>query len=76
MMAALRTDGSLLDRLPAVRGRYTANAPLAGITWFKVGGSAEAMFRPADADDLAVEVEGRSAGVASVHGRYRVGAVA
>ena len=59
MMAALRTDGSLLDRLPAVRGRYTANAPLAGITWFKVGGSAEAMFRPADADDLAVFLANR-----------------
>ncbi len=42
----------LIDRLPGVRGRLTADAPLAGITWFRVGGSAEVMFRPADRDDL------------------------
>ena len=42
----------LLDRLPPVRGRTTENAPLAGITWFRVGGPAEVMFRPADRDDL------------------------
>ncbi len=42
----------LIDRLPAVRGRLTAEAPLAGITWFRVGGNAEVMFRPADRDDL------------------------
>ena len=42
----------LIDRLPSVRGRLTAEAPLAGITWFRVGGSAEVMFRPADRDDL------------------------
>ena len=46
-------DGHLIDRLPAVRGRLTARAPLAGITWFRVGGPAEVMFRPADAYDLA-----------------------
>ena len=43
----------LIERLPLVRGRYTENAPLAGITWFRVGGQAEVMFRPADRDDLA-----------------------
>lgn len=43
----------LIDRLPAVRGRLTANAPLANVTWFRVGGPAEVMFRPADAADLA-----------------------
>lgn len=42
----------LIDRLPAVRGRLTANAPLSGVTWFRVGGPAEVMFRPADRDDL------------------------
>ena len=46
-------DGHLIDRLPAVRGRLTANAPLAGVTWFRVGGPAEVLFRPADAYDLA-----------------------
>jgi UDP-N-acetylmuramate dehydrogenase len=49
---AARHNTSLIDRLPAVRGRLTADAPLAGITWFRVGGPAEVMFRPADRDDL------------------------
>ena len=49
---AARETTPLIDRLPAVRGRLTANAPLAGVTWFRVGGPAEVMFRPADRDDL------------------------
>ena len=48
-----RQSQHLIDRLPPVRGRLTADAPLAAITWFRVGGPAEVMFRPADADDLA-----------------------
>ncbi|HKR19547.1 MAG TPA: UDP-N-acetylenolpyruvoylglucosamine reductase, partial [Stellaceae bacterium] len=54
-MMALRRDHTprLIDRLPRVRGRLTENAPLAQLTWFRVGGSAEVMFRPADFDDLA-----------------------
>lgn len=50
-MAAHHTT-PLIDRLPAVRGRLTENAPLSGVTWFRVGGPAEVMFRPADRDDL------------------------
>ena len=53
MMAAEARTFSLIDRLPPVRGRYSENAPLSRITWFRVGGPAEVMFRPADADDLA-----------------------
>jgi UDP-N-acetylmuramate dehydrogenase len=52
MMAAVRTP-RLIERLPEVRGRLTENAPLAGVTWFRVGGPAEVMFRPADERDLA-----------------------
>jgi UDP-N-acetylmuramate dehydrogenase len=44
---------SLIDRLPAVRGRLTVNAPLAAQSWFRVGGPAEVLFKPADRDDLA-----------------------
>jgi UDP-N-acetylmuramate dehydrogenase len=51
IMAEIRPR-PLIERLPPVRGRLTANAPLAGITWFRVGGPAEVMFRPADPDDL------------------------
>jgi len=53
MMAALKPARHLIDRLPPVRGRYTADAPLAGVTWFRVGGPADVVFRPADAEDLA-----------------------
>ncbi len=52
MMAAARmTD--FIDTLPKLRGRVQANAPLAPFTWFRVGGPAEALVRPADAEDLA-----------------------
>ena len=39
--------------LPKVRGKLTPNAPLAPLVWFKSGGTAEWLFEPADADDLA-----------------------
>ncbi len=35
-----------------IRGRLTANAPLAKLVWFKSGGAADWLFEPADADDL------------------------
>lgn len=44
-------DG-LIGRLPEVRGRYTADASLGGVTWFQAGGRAEVMFKPADLSDL------------------------
>jgi len=47
-------DGAaLLKRLPPVRGRLEPNAPLADLTWFRVGGPAEVLFTPADEADLA-----------------------
>lgn len=48
-----RHIGSLIDRLPPVRGRLTENATIARFTWFRVGGPAEVLFEPADRDDLA-----------------------
>jgi UDP-N-acetylmuramate dehydrogenase len=53
MMAAARTSERLIERMPPVRGRLSEQVPLAPITWFRVGGAAEIMFRPADIDDLA-----------------------
>ena len=38
--------------MPSVRGRLTSDAPLAPMTWFRVGGPAEYLFRPADEADL------------------------
>ena len=51
-MPAERLDG-MVDRLPPVRGTLTPDAPIARITWFRVGGPAEMLFEPADRDDLA-----------------------
>ncbi|MEJ2016673.1 MAG: FAD-binding protein, partial [Limibacillus sp.] len=45
-------DLRLIDRLPPVRGRLTENAPLDRVTWFRVGGPAEVLFKPADREDL------------------------
>jgi len=39
--------------LPQVRGRVQANAVLGPATWFRVGGPAEFLVRPADVEDLA-----------------------
>jgi UDP-N-acetylmuramate dehydrogenase len=52
MMTAPRIPG-FFETLPALRGRIQADAPLAPFTWFRAGGRAEALVRPADADDLA-----------------------
>jgi UDP-N-acetylmuramate dehydrogenase len=41
------------EELPKVRGTYTQNAALKDLVWFRAGGPAEILFRPADADDLA-----------------------
>ena len=38
--------------LPPVRGRYTENAALGSMGWFKCGGTAEVLFKPADLQDL------------------------
>lgn len=44
---------SLIDRLPQVRGKYVENAPLADVTWLRVGGPAQVLYLPADEADLA-----------------------
>ena len=36
-----------------LRGSLTRGAPLKDLVWFRAGGPAEILFRPADADDLA-----------------------
>ncbi|MFG1413123.1 UDP-N-acetylmuramate dehydrogenase [Xanthobacter sp. VTT E-85241] len=43
----------LTARLPDLRGRLSANAALADLTWFRVGGPAQVLFVPADEADLA-----------------------
>jgi len=44
---------ALLARLPRARGVLTPMRPLDELTWLRVGGPAEVLFQPADAEDLA-----------------------
>ncbi len=50
----------LSDALPPVRGTYSQGAPLKDLVWFRAGGAAEILFRPADADDLATFLREKS----------------
>jgi UDP-N-acetylmuramate dehydrogenase len=43
---------SAVATLPKVRGRLTADAPLAPLVWFKSGGTAQWLFEPKDVEDL------------------------
>ena len=42
----------LKSAMPQLRGRLLANQSLAELTWFRVGGPAQVLFTPLDADDL------------------------
>ncbi len=53
MMVLATSTPHLIDRLPRPRGRLTADAALGPQTWFRAGGAAEVLFRPADVEDLA-----------------------
>ena len=53
MMALATSKPHLIDRLPRPRGRLAADAPLGPQTWFRAGGPAEVLFRPADVEDLS-----------------------
>ena len=46
------TADDLLQRLPKVRGRLEAAAPLAPWLWLRTGGPAQILFKPADSADL------------------------
>lgn len=49
---------SLIDQLPEIRGRYTPDAPLGAKGWFRCGGTAEVLFKPADLEDLQMFMQG------------------
>jgi UDP-N-acetylmuramate dehydrogenase len=51
------------EMLPQVRGAYTENAALKDLVWFRAGGPAEILFRPADIDDLRAFLAAKPAGI-------------
>jgi UDP-N-acetylmuramate dehydrogenase len=60
-MAFADLTDDLKRTLPDFRGRLTANAPLADITWFRAGGAAQMLATPADEADLAYLLANRPA---------------
>lgn len=62
-MTAIPKTLSLVNHLPKVRGRYEANAALRDLIWFRTGGPAEVLFRPADEADLCAFLKNLSPGV-------------
>jgi UDP-N-acetylmuramate dehydrogenase len=43
----------LRARMPELRGKLDANAPMAPLSWFRTGGPAQILFTPSDEEDLA-----------------------
>ena len=62
MMASSKMAG-WVDRLPRVRGRYAFDVDLSRTVWFRAGGRADVVFRPADIEDLAHFLAARPADV-------------
>ena len=51
------------DAIQGLRGSLTAGKPLSDLTWLRVGGPADWLFQPADADDLVHFLRGLDADV-------------
>lgn len=47
------SSSNISGKLPSIRGEIEANAPLAPLTWFRVGGKAEWLVSPYDTEDLS-----------------------
>jgi UDP-N-acetylmuramate dehydrogenase len=45
-------SATILTSLPQVRGTYSEHASLKDLVWFRAGGAADILFRPADVEDL------------------------
>ena len=56
MMPAAKTPFSWIDDA-GLRGRVSFDASLGNLTWFRVGGPADVLFRPEDESDLAAFLE-------------------
>src|SRR5690348_16883271 len=59
----MMTGSGPCDMLPPVRGSLIRGAPIKDLVWFRAGGPAEVLFRPADADDLATFLAAKPAGL-------------
>lgn len=55
----VQTYENLKALLPNVRGRYLFDVPMASTTWFRAGGAAQVIFKPADVQDLCFFLQNR-----------------
>ncbi|MBW6397951.1 UDP-N-acetylmuramate dehydrogenase [Roseomonas sp. HJA6] len=53
-----KAERPLETSIPPLRGRIAHDAPVGPQTWFRVGGNADTLVRPADADDLVALLKG------------------
>jgi UDP-N-acetylmuramate dehydrogenase len=53
-----------LTALPTVRGTYAEHAGLKDLVWFRAGGAADVLYRPADVEDLCTFMAAKPAGLA------------
>jgi UDP-N-acetylmuramate dehydrogenase len=51
-MSVTKLQNDIDDFIPVVRGKLEFDAPLAKLTWFRTGGSADVLFTPEDTQDL------------------------
>ena len=54
---------AVLDSLPKVRGTYSEHANLKDLVWFRAGGAADILFRPADLEDLCAFMRAKPSGL-------------
>jgi UDP-N-acetylmuramate dehydrogenase len=54
-------SASILTFLPEVRGTVAEHAGLKDLIWFRAGGAADILFRPADLDDLCAFLKAKPA---------------
>jgi len=62
-MKLARKLHGIMKKLPHVRGQYLPGAPMSKLIWFRTGGAAEVLFKPADEADLKAFLEGADPGV-------------
>ena len=51
----------MIEKTSQIRGRWTENSDLSKTNWFRVGGTAEVLFKPADLDDLVYFLKNKPA---------------
>jgi UDP-N-acetylmuramate dehydrogenase len=60
MSKIVKQAHNIIQKLPSVRGRYAEGTELSKLTWFRVGGPAEVLYKPIDVEDLSFFLKQKS----------------